>query len=83
MMPGECVVGERDSFPKRLEVFQDQTMYIHMYAFMHIVYTHICGIDVLYVYSMCYVVLQACGKGQCDNVSFSFTVLCPAQDQIS
>lgn len=56
-------------------------MYIHMYAFMHIVYTHICAIDVLY--SMCCVVLQACGEGQCDNVSFSFTVLCAAQDQVS
>lgn len=76
MMPGESVRG---SFPRGLEVFQDQTMDRHMYAFVCIVQS--CAIDMCYVCSICCVVLQGCGKEHCDNVSSSFTVMCAVQDQ--
>lgn len=43
MNPGESVVSGGGYFPRGMEIFQDQIMYIHMYSFMCI--AHACAID--------------------------------------
>ena len=41
MMPGGFVLNGKESFLKRLEVFQYQILYIHLYTFIFIAYIHI------------------------------------------
>lgn len=63
-----------ESYPKGMEVFQDQIIHVHLYPFMYVV--HACAIGkYLYVsYMLCLV--TGCGKGQYNNC-FHSTGCCP------